>query len=73
MEWRDVVGYEGMYMVSDSGDIKSLDRTINVSRRGKGHKSNYRGMPIKKIKHRLGYVQYSLSNNGVEKFFMPIG
>lgn len=25
-EWRDVVGYEGLYMVSRIGEIVSLDR-----------------------------------------------
>lgn len=27
-EWRDVVGFEGLYMVSDYGRVKSLDRVI---------------------------------------------
>ena len=25
-EWRDVVGYEGLYQVSDQGRVKSLER-----------------------------------------------
>lgn len=33
-EWRDVVGYEGSYMVSNLGRVKSLDRYI-VTKRGK--------------------------------------
>lgn len=27
-EWRDVVGYEGMYQVSNSGNIRSVDHFI---------------------------------------------
>lgn len=27
-EWRDVVGYEGLYQVSNLGRIKSLDRYV---------------------------------------------
>lgn len=27
-EWRDVVGYEGLYQVSDQGRVKSLERTF---------------------------------------------
>ena len=26
-EWRDVVGYEGLYQVSSEGRVKSLERT----------------------------------------------
>ncbi len=26
-EWRDVPGYEGLYMVSNKGNVKSLQRT----------------------------------------------
>lgn len=32
--WRDVVGYEGMYMVSDTGSIKSLPYEIKNSQPG---------------------------------------
>lgn len=32
--WRAVVGYEGHYEVSDWGRVRSLDRTLPVSRRG---------------------------------------
>lgn len=27
-EWRDVIGYEGSYMVSNLGRVKSLDRYV---------------------------------------------
>ena len=26
-EWKDVPGFEGLYQVSDIGNVKSLDRT----------------------------------------------
>ena len=32
--WRDVVGYEGLYQVSDKGDVKSLPK---VKHNGKGY------------------------------------
>ena len=28
--WKDIVGYEGIYQVSDLGDVKSLQRTARV-------------------------------------------
>jgi len=38
--WKDVVGYEGMYQVSDLGRVRSLDRVVNDcvgrTRRSKG-------------------------------------
>ena len=40
-EWRDVVGYEGYYQVSNLGRIRSLDRAVRHAYRGtqsiKGH------------------------------------
>lgn len=33
--WKDVVGFEGLYKVSNQGNIKSLDRQVNVSRGSK--------------------------------------
>ena len=33
-EWRDVVGYEGLYQVSDQGRVKSLERKVKHWRGG---------------------------------------
>lgn len=30
--WKDVEGYEGLYQVSDMGNVRSFDRTIRVKR-----------------------------------------
>ena len=30
--WRDVVGYEGLYQVSDQGRVKSLERKDRLGR-----------------------------------------
>lgn len=27
-QWKDIIGYEGLYQVSDKGSVKSLERTI---------------------------------------------
>ncbi len=57
--WKDVVGYEGLYMVSNMGRIKSLDRVV---------KHNYGGTAIKKGKilsptlNGSGYVKYHLKD-----------
>jgi hypothetical protein len=36
--WKEVVGYEGLYEVSDLGRIKSLDRVVSYIRNGKERK-----------------------------------
>ena len=33
-EWRDVVGYEGIYEISNTGILKSCERKVNVAHRG---------------------------------------
>ena len=51
--WRDIEGYEGLYQVSDSGRVKSL----NYRRSGK------EGI-IKIWKRKDGYLQVQLSKDG---------
>lgn len=77
--WRDVVGYSGLYMVSNIGRIKSLDKI--VERGGYTRKNNRTGERIfsegdKKVVHgrvmityldRVGYVYVSLSINKKSK------
>ena len=58
--WEDIVGYEGLYQVSNLGRVKSLDR-IDAS----GHRR--KGKILKpKINHG-GYVQINLYNNSIRK------
>ena len=58
MEWRSVVGYEGLYEVSDSGLIRSLPR------RGTRSKS----IQIRKAcNNNKGYKQVCLSKDGKTK------
>lgn len=46
-EWRDVVGYEGLYQVSNFGRVKSLDRIVPImSHSPKGNLKKY-GKPIR--------------------------
>jgi len=62
--WKDVVGYEGYYKVSNMGNVKSIDRYVKHSitglptkRKGKTLKAN--------INH--GYQEINLSKLGVIK------
>lgn len=38
--WRPVVGYEGMYEISDTGRVRSLDRVLSDGRRWKAREIN---------------------------------
>ena len=64
--WKDVVGYEGLYQVSNLGKLKSLKKTIIKS---KGGKFSY-PEKIMKTKFDKNYERVGLSKNGVKKYFL---
>ena len=51
-EWRDVVGYEGLYQVSNLGRVKSLSRRIVYK---DGREYNYPSKVMKNRKVSTGY------------------
>ena len=51
-EWKDIEGYEGLYQVSNLGDIKSLRRNINL-----------KPSPNKYVKN--VYLNYQIRGNGI--------
>lgn len=62
-EWRDVPGYEGLYMVSNLGNIKSCEKTDQRGRTRKekllkpskgGRKGKYQSMQIRLCKNGIG-------------------
>lgn len=46
--WKDIKDYEGLYMVSNEGQVKSLDR-VSVSIRN-GRRQNIKGSILKATK-----------------------
>lgn len=62
-EWRDVVGYEGLYQVSSLGRVKSLERDVSRGRKG------IRRFPEKIMRQnpRGGYPSVELAKSGVPK------
>ena len=58
--WRDVVGYEGLYKVSDRGNVFSVERLNS-----RGHKCG--GRILKPIYNRGGYLTFDLCKNGKVK------
>lgn len=72
--WRDVVGYEGFYQVSNLGSVRSLDRVVNNRR--------VKGRVLKPFQDKDGYKKVNLVMGGkkrrqfmihrlVSKMFIP--
>ena len=55
--WKDVVGYEGLYKVSDRGNVYSVER---VSSQGK----KIGGRILRPRDHKDGYLRVNLYKNG---------
>lgn len=58
--WRDVAGYEGLYQVSNQGNVRSIDRTITDGCRTR----LYKGKHLKQFIDHRGYKVVTLSNQG---------
>jgi hypothetical protein len=61
--WKDVIGYEGLYQVSNFGNIRSLDRIVK-----KPNEISYirKGKPCIQSKNNLGYMTVGLTVNNVK-------
>ena len=59
--WKDVVGYEGHFMVSESGKIKSLDRK---QLRSDGTTCPVKGKELTPFISNVGYTRIALRNAG---------
>ena len=60
-KWKDVVGYEGHFMVSENGKVKSLNR---ICIRRDGNKFNVREKNLIPFISNVGYTRVALHNNG---------
>lgn len=67
--WKDIEGYEGLYLVSNLGRIKSLSHLV-ISNRG-SYMSKERIMTL--VYDACGYQQLRLSNKGVKRHKRFIG
>lgn len=63
-EWRDVVGYEGYYQISNTGRVRSVDR-IETTKRGW---TRLRKGSIRKPRiNIMGYLNVALSKENIKK------
>lgn len=58
--WKDVVGYEGFYQVSDRGGVRSVDRWA----KGSGSPYLLRGKLLRLVDHSARYKQVNLWRHG---------
>lgn len=65
--WRPVVGFEGLYEVSDHGRLRSLDR---MATHKNGRRRLYRGRVLAPKRHPGGYVSAMLSRGGERQYFL---
>lgn len=64
--WKPVVGYEGIYEVSNFGRIKSVDRIITTTNNTTRIR---RGVIRKPSNNQWGYLQVSLHREGIRTCF----
>lgn len=64
--WKDVMGYEDLYQISNHGNIRSKDRTTIIGNK----KRNYPGIKIKIATNDAGYKHCLLHKNGIRKHIL---
>lgn len=65
-DYKDIEGYEGLYVVYNDGTVSSLDRYITMRNRWGGEISVFKkGTIIKHIKNNRGYHMVHLHKDGV--------
>lgn len=62
-KWKDVTGFEGLYQVSNLGNVKSCDRYISAGVNA-NHKSQHIHERLLKLKGGGKYIQVILCKNG---------
>lgn len=63
-KWKDVIGYKGLYIVNDAGEIMSLDKII---KRKDGVSYKKKGRILKQTYTGDGYYSVLLVKNGKQK------
>jgi hypothetical protein len=63
--WKDIIGYEGQYQVSNLGRVKSMNREVDIKRCKVNKKEK-----IMSIGRRGGYSSLQLCKNSIDKSFL---
>jgi hypothetical protein len=67
--WKDVIGYEGYYQVSNKGNVKSIERNVTIVRLG-NIQTYLKKEKILKQGNCGKYLNVDLCKNSVRKTFM---
>ena len=67
--WKDVLGYEGLYQVSDKGRVKSLPRKVKRKLRGSDASYFIKEKILKSAKEKDRYYFVGLSKSGKSRSF----
>lgn len=67
IKWKDIKGYENIYQVSNTGEVKSLDRFVYCK---SGYKRFIKGKILKIFKQNSGYYFVGLTKNNKTKQFL---
>ena len=68
-EWKDILGYEGLYQASNYGRIKSLERFVESVSHGKPCMRHIRECILQLQSHPNDYLQVNLNVDGKSKTF----
>lgn len=63
-EWKDIVGYEGLYQISTLGNVRSYDRIVNCRN---GHTRTIKGKVLATTRSGGGYLKVMLTKDSVAK------
>lgn len=66
--WRQVVGFEGYYEVSNDGQVRSVDRTLPPD--SLGRVARRKGKLLKRLKDEGGYLRVVLSMKGRHRTYL---
>lgn len=67
--WKDVKGYEGIYKISNRGNIKSIDRISKAIRKNKIISQKFKGQALRPFISTTGYFTIKLTKNNNYKSF----
>ena len=65
-QWKPIIGYEGLYEVSNFGNVRSLDRIV---KRWKGYSTKKGKIIIPFYESKKGYYQVTLIKDGKKKHY----
>lgn len=64
--WKDIENYEGLYQISNLGNVRSVDRIVNAGIEN-NNKVVKKGKILNPVKDKDGYLKVSLSKNNIRK------